>query len=435
MMSPDSTLPKGLESCFNYYTYGSVPVVLSSDTVMVAQGASLKLQGTIQNTNAYPITDATIYAKIYYKKNFEKNSFGPDVVDWFVLASDINLKAGQTLPVSYTWNVPANLEPGNYQVATFVASHDRFNLSGLSFSTDITGNLFNFNVAGEDQGALRFDNTKTVVNDIGYHTAIFSPRTDAPTDGVPITATVVNSSSAPLTGQIHWKLYSWDGLNEENLIDQSSTDVSVPGNSSKTVSYTVKDDAHTVYYLLAELDPANKGLGKSVITVRYVSSDTSDGTDAALDQPRIAFMGATAYPGTDDTKLFACVHSTGTKSADKVRVVLTSRPLDPISWLLHLGSLGSKTYTGSVPGQVSAVVAPMKAASNNFAVTTSLYQDGKKLDEVTTTYSCKEFGSCGVLALYGTWILAAIVVIILVIIILIVLARRRRPQPAAPVSQ
>lgn len=399
-----------LKTCFDYYRFGSVPVVIGSETVRVAQGGVLKLLGTVKNENTYPLDDVTVYAKVFYKKDFKKSSFGPDIVDWFVVAKGLALKPGESLPLSAVWQVPSDIKPGYYQIATYVTQHDRFNYAGLTFSNDVVGNLFNFSIAGQDLGSARFDNTKTVLNGQGFHAAIFPPRTPTQTEGVPLSAVIQNTMATPFQGVLHWTLYSWDGINDKNRIAESDEPVSIAASSSATVSYSITDTAHTVYFIEGELQQKKGGTAKSILAVRYIVSDASH-----PDRPRIAALGTKAYPGEKGTELFACVHSTGTRPSDDVRLELSSRPLDPLSWILNLGNLGKVSYKGPVSGAIVALAVPMTGASNNFAMTARLYQGGQLIDEVTSTYSCKAFSnSCPIFS--GAEGIALLVILVALIL-------------------
>ena len=392
-------------------------MTLTSDTLQISQGASLPVHAIVTNQNAYPVDDVSVYGKVFYKKDFNKSSFGPDVIQQFIIANRIDLKAGESRQVLYTWNVPAGLQPGKYQVAAYVASHDRFNLAGLSFTNDVVGNLFNFSVVGNDTGSVRFDNTKTIVNGTNYHSAIFSPQTDVGVDGVPVTVVVNNTGSTPFSGKIHWQLYSWDGLNPSNLITQSDQAVNVSAAASTTVSYTIKDSAYTVYYLLGELK-SSSGEVLSTLPIRYVYTK-----DSGLDLPRLAFVGAMAT--SSEVKAFTCVHSTGHQASDNVRVVLTASPLDPVSWLLHLSSIGQRIYTGKVPTQLSAISVPLSGASGDFKVTAKLYQQGRLVDSVTSRYSCQDFNSCPSKTTYIIEVLFGLLVALLCVYVL----RKRHSTP------
>lgn len=413
-----------LESCFDYYQFGSVPVSISSDTLQVSQGASLILKAAVTNKNPYPVDDVSVLGKVFYKKDFNKNSFGPDVIQQMTFAQHISLKAGETKTVTYTWKVPAGLKPGNYQVAAYVDSHDRFNLAGLPFTNDVVGTLFNFSVVGIDKGAVRFNNTETYVNGTNYHSAVFSPKTDIHPNGIPVIATIDNSTHSFFSGKILWKLYSWDGSNPANLITQSDQDVHVNGSGSTTVTYMVKDSNYTVYYLTGEL-VSSSGEVLSVLPTRWVISK-----DGGLDLARFAFFGVTAS-STHSHALtaFACAHSTGHEPSQNVEVEVSATPLDPVSWLIHLGSLGHVAYKGPMSTQLSAVSVPLASAPGSFKLTAKLYQNGKLLDSVSSTYSCQDFHSCSSTTVQN---IVMLVLGILIIILCVYLLRRRKPR--GPVS-
>lgn len=412
-----------LESCFDYYQFGSVPVTISSETLQVSQGALLLLKATVTNNNGYPVDDVGILGKVFYKKDFKKNSFGPDVIQQLTLANHLSLMPGESKTLTYTWAVPPNLKPGNYQIAGYVDSHDRFNLAGLPFTNDVVGTLFNFSVVGIDKGAVRFNNTETYVNGTNYHSAVFSPKTDNPLNGVPVVATIDNTTHAFFSGKVVWKLYSWDGSNPANLISQSDQDVHVNGSGSTTITYLVKDSNHTVYYLTGEL-MSSSGEVLSVLPTRWVLS-----RGGGLDLSRFSFFGATASSTRSHAlTAFACVHSTGHEPSQNVTVEVSATPLDPVSWLMHLGSLGHVTYKGAVSTQLSAVSIPLASAPGNFRLTAKLYQNGKLLDSVSSTYSCQDFHSCSLSTFMD---IALLVIGILIIILCLYFLRRRRPQGPA----
>lgn len=415
-----------LQSCFDYYRFGSVPVMLSTDTVRLAQGSSLQITGKVINQNDYPVDDITVYGKVYYKKNFDKSSYGPDIIQAMPLAENISLKAGEEKTFTYTWLIPATLEPGNYQMASFVVSHGRFNMAGLAFSTDVVGSLLNFSVVGENFGSVRFDNTKTILNGIQFHGAIFPPKSDTPDDGVPLTATINNTSARAVIGKVHWKVYSWDNMREENLVSESTTEFSVAPSSSSTVDFKVTDAEHTVYFVVGELIPDGSEVPTSVLQMRYVQIG-----EGAPTLPRIGFLGVTDYPAEkDQTKAFACVHSSGDHAVPGGRVVLSVVPLDPIDRLLNSGSFGETTFTGDIPGAMSAVSLPFTAGTNNFAVRVDLYTDDKLIDSVTRVYACEptETEDCKTVSTTQIIIGAVGIIAILVVFIWVIWAwiRKRR---------
>ncbi|MFZ2908191.1 MAG: hypothetical protein WA014_03610, partial [Minisyncoccia bacterium] len=204
--------PAGLTSCLDFYRFGSVPVSLSGSLAQVSAGSPLALSGTITNQNTYPIEEVKIYAKVFKSRGTTKDVNGPDVVDFFPLPDTYTLKAGETKLVGFTWDVPQGAEQGDYQVTTYVASSERFNLQGLSFTDDVIGPLYQFTVVGTNTGSVRFAKNSVTVNHEPFRFAAYTPRVPQDTTAVRIEANVTNTTKTPTKASLTWKLYYWDAL-------------------------------------------------------------------------------------------------------------------------------------------------------------------------------------------------------------------------------
>ena len=395
-----------LPSCFDYYRFGSTPIILGSEMTSVAQGSEMVVTGTITNENAYPLSDVAVHIKVLHRENpGVKSSFGPDVVDWFTVEDNLTLRAGEVRPLSFVWKVPKDAEPGDYQVASFVASHDRFNMLGLSFATDVIGGSHKFKVVGDERGATRFDVTKSTIGGFEHHAAAFSPRMEYSEEGLPLSATLSNTSAAPFTGEVLWKLYAWDSLNEVNLLETKKETVALTQGESVTLPYLVDDNAHSVYYLVGELVPSEEGASKSFISIRFVIDSVTE--------PRLNFVGVSGYPTGEDTAVFACAHSTGMAPAENVRVEVAAYSDNLFERLIDGGAFAKSSYEGTMPGAISAVVAKTAKERSSFKVEAKLYQDGKLLDEVTVPYSCKELG----VPCEKDWLMLLIAALVIVLLI------------------
>lgn len=378
-------LDPALTSCFDHYRFGSTPVIISSNLSNAAQGSTLGFTGKITNENDYPLSDVTIYAKVFYRANpGEKDSFGPDVIDFFPIKQHLTLAARETLPLSFTWDVPLNAEIGSHELATFVVSHDRFNMNGLSFTTDIVGGSAKFGVVGAKTGNTRIDLHQTIVGDTVLHGAAFSPRFDVEAEGLPITVHLVNTGTVNEEGTVSLKLYSWDTLREDTLIEKKEIPVSVPAGGKVPVSYTANDSSKTVYNLLVEYAPKEEGKQHSFQSIRFINK--------GLNLPRLNFVGSDAYPGEKDGTVFACFHSSGTANADNVRVELTATSNNLLDTLIGRGTLSQKSYEGVAPGNIYAITAPLSRASDSYTVHAKIFKDGALIDEVSVPFTCNESG-------------------------------------------
>ncbi|NQV88647.1 MAG: hypothetical protein HQ402_03800, partial [Parcubacteria group bacterium] len=285
--------------CFDYYSFGSVVVNLSSSLDKTVSGTSLDLKGTIENKNNYPIVDGALYVKVFKKDiSIEKNPNGPAVVDQFFVKDNINLSANGKQSIEFTWKIPAYTTTGNYRIATYFVSAKKFNLLGLSFTNDIIGNTFDFSIKGENPTLTYLDKETVTVNGSPFYFAAFPPQVSE--GDVTVKANLVNKTDKTAFIPLYWKVYSWDGLQDSNIIDTNNEIIEVKAGETKPVTLTIKDSTHSVYYITAE---ANDRDTKSILDIRFVRPD--------VDQIRINFPAVTTFPLTkgEQTTLFSCLHS------------------------------------------------------------------------------------------------------------------------------
>jgi len=160
-------------NCFDYYHFGSISADLQADITQTVSGAPVTFKGDIVNNNDYPVVNGTLYAKIFRVPTGGKDVNGPYVVDQFVVKDDIDLPAKGKMPVVYTWKIPSYAISGEYKIATFFISSNKFNLLGLSFTNDIIGNSYSFKVNAEQNVGVELDKNTVTVNKGEYHFAAF----------------------------------------------------------------------------------------------------------------------------------------------------------------------------------------------------------------------------------------------------------------------
>jgi hypothetical protein len=373
----------GLSSCFDYYTFGSVSANVSSALPQVAQSASVGFVGTLTNQNNYPIIDATVYVKIFRSRLVNGNrtdANGPDVVAFYPAMEHVNLKANGSGPLSFTWQVPADAQPGDYQAATFVVTSDRFEMQGLVFTDDVVGNSTNFTVVGSDMGGLRFNKASAMINGQPYSYAAFPPTIPPGAKTVPISSDIMNSTASAFKGTVTWSLYYWDPVNQSHLLDTKTEDFKIHPNASTTVNYTVTDTAHSVYYVEGKLQTKDGG-SISVIGMRFVRGD--------VNEPRFNFVAM------DNGTAVACIHSSGTAPAPNGRVTLSVIENNWYSKLLArfgIGYLARTSYQGVIPGDLSAVTQKVTHSASSYLITADLYQGDTHIDSVSIPYSCTDLG-------------------------------------------
>ncbi|MDE2079088.1 MAG: hypothetical protein KGI73_01735 [Patescibacteria group bacterium] len=411
----------GLSSCFDTYTFGSVPVTVSPSLMNAAEGSTVVFSGTVKNTNPYPIVDATVYVKIFRERSVVKDVDGPDVVDWFPAVTHLALRAGESLPISFRWSVPSDALPGAYQAATYVAASDRFNLQGLTFTDDVIGGAANFSVVGQPVGSVSFDKTSVIVGGQPFHFAAFPPT--VPAGPVAVSVVVSNSTSNPFKGNVHWTLYWWDALQGSHVLASSDEALKIHPASNETATYTVTDEKHSVYYLVGEVD--SSAGSKSIVGIRFVR--------AGLNEPRLNFVGVNQYPtGGTGAIALACAHDAGATAAASTTITLAVMRTGVMSFF---GPLASASWSGALSGDIRALTVPVtRSSADSFDVTASLYQNGVLVDQVTVPYRCSALGaSCSLL---DTWIPLYILagIIVLLGILWFVIKHHRSAVPPVPPS-
>ncbi|MHB0865891.1 MAG: hypothetical protein ACYC1Y_03265 [Minisyncoccota bacterium] len=413
--------PAGLSSCFDYYRFGSVQASVSPSLSSVAQGSAIAFTGTVNNQNNYPIVDATVYVKIFHDRTGNiKNVNGPDVVDWFPAVAHVTLKANESKPISFTWQVPYDADPGSYKAAMYVDSSDRFELSGLVFTDDVTGSMEPFSVVGNTSGDTHFDKAGVMVNDTPFYFAAYPPTIASTTKTVTVSARVMNTSGTPYAGTLSWKLYYWDQLQSSHLIKESSAALNLNAHSTTTLSYAITDTSHAVYYLVGTLTSSASG-AKSVIGVRFVRG--------GVPEPRVNAMGVSAYPLAGSSTAFVCVHSTSNDIATG-RVELSVTPVGFFAGLF--GPLAHASYSGIIPGDIYALTAPIKGSATSFDLTATLYdQQGSVIDRVMVPYRCNDLGApCAT----HTTLIVSIILALLIILGIATLVIRRRAKPTETIQ-
>src|SRR3989344_4986366 len=144
----------GLANCFDYYHFGSVQAKLDANAQSTIAGGAVTFSGILENSNPYPVVDGTLYVKIFrYPKGTFDTRNGPDAVDQFIALDGISIPANGSVPASFSWKIPAYAMSGDYAAAMYYTTEHKFNLLGLTFTDDVTGNTFRFKVSGEQQRA------------------------------------------------------------------------------------------------------------------------------------------------------------------------------------------------------------------------------------------------------------------------------------------
>lgn len=371
----------GPVNCFDYYHFGSVQVDVGPTLSSTVPGVPLLFKGTIKNANEYPIADGQVYAKIFYKDQKDISltlQNGYQLVDQFIVLDDVTLKTKEDKPISFEWKVPQYAQNGNYEIMMYFTSSHRYNLLGLSFTDDVTGNKAAFSVMSDIPAVSYFDKNNVKLNDTPFHFAAFSPHF---TKDEKVTAytTVINPNNKETTVTVTWKLYAWDAMLPENLKDTKTEVITLKPNERKVISYEAKPINSAVPYVVAELKDKDT---KSILDIRFVR----DG----IEEIRINFPGVLKYPlqkGVENT-IFSCAHSTNLPVVKDGTLTLTLKDMN--NNIIH-----TYTYNGNITGNMMGFKDTFVPSSDltSFVLNAKLQRGGEVVEDVDVTYNCSDIDS------------------------------------------
>ncbi len=373
-----TTLPKDAVNCFDYYRFGSVEVDVAPVRERADIGTPLAFAGKIKNSNAYPIVDGQVYAKIFYKSEDDAASVqvnGYPLVDFFLVRDGIAVGAESELPISFDWRVPQDAAAGEYEAAMFFTSARRYNLLGLSFTDDVVGNTARFFVdGGPDAKPVAFDKNSVTMNGVAYHFAAPPPRF-ARDEAVAIRVSVSNRGAAQKNVAVRWRTFAWDGLLDERMAEEKAEVITLRAGEERGVAYTPPVLNASATYVVAEL---HDGDAQSMINARFAR--------VGIEEARINFPSINRYPLTrgEQNTIFSCVHSTGLP-------IVRGYSLTLLLADDRGKAIERYEYAGDITGAMMAVKKDFVPAKTyaSFSLTATLRAGDRVVEEVTQRYSCE----------------------------------------------
>lgn len=371
-------LPPNTVDCFQYYTFGSVAVDVEPVVQSGVAGSALTFTGIITNTNDYPIIDGQVMVKVFKTSGLDETDVhgnGYPVVEQFFPQEHVTLPAHGTTSISFDWEVPAYTTSGEYELDTFFMTDRRFNLLGLPFTDDITGNKAGFSIVGQTEKAVSFNKYSVKLNNETYHFAAFPPvfEKDEP---VTATAELVNTTTETQIVPVQWNLFDWAGERIENQLAVKTDSVLLKPGEKKVVTYTATKAVGSVSLLQAVATFKDT---KSILNIRFARN--------GFDQIRLNFPSTATYPlsAGKEATIFSCVHSTMAPIVTDGKLTLSI--LTPEGQLIH-----AYTYDGQVTGDMMGVKDTYTPTTTiaDFDVRAELWRQGEKVEEVTIPYRCKD---------------------------------------------
>ena len=361
-------------NCSDWYTFGSVTADIKASKAEALPGDTLTFEGTVANTNSYPLADGVLYVKIF-KRNDDSflTGFGNNVVDQFMIEDNVLVTANGSTNTSFTWRVPQGAEGGEYYAAYFFSTSDRYHLMGLPYSDEVVGSRTEFAVTSNNNETVAFVKSQTTLDGASYSFSAEAPSVMA-TEPVIITTAITNPTGQPKTLPLQWTQYAWDASSKDNLRNTKTEVITLAPNETKTFSYTVKQQRESAVYVIAT---TQDGESKSIVNMYYTQEGVQDA--------RITMPGVSMFPlkAGEEATLFAC--ASAAKGATINGATFTLSLKDSVG-----NEVRSYTYNGDITDSVGGygeVFTPTQA--HNFLVlTATLAKDGAVLETVSVTYDC-----------------------------------------------
>ena len=370
-----------IANCFDYYHFPSIQASFTAVKESYEPGQTVYFKGNLINENSYPIADGYLFVRVArFNENYTQE--GHDIADEFFAQSGpqdrekFYLESNETKPVVFSWNVPENLPDGNYIASFNFVVGKKMNLSGLSFTNEVTAGSVEFEVKKSAVGAQRvfLEKPSFVVNNEKYDHIGLWPLIDKGAK-VAIAGKLKNDTAQKAKVKLVYDLFYWDGLDDKNKISSQSEDIIVAPNSSRSLKYAIPAMNETVYFLRITAVSGNNQ--KSVVNLRFVSEQ---------ERPRINFFSPMKFPllKGETTENFVCFHNTADGPVEgKVLMNVFDKSGNEIQ------TLG---YEGEITGFIMAVKKEMTALNNYdyLRMTASVAgADGRETDSYEMIYDCE----------------------------------------------
>ncbi|MFA6268831.1 MAG: hypothetical protein WC652_03405 [archaeon] len=360
-------------NCFDYYKFGAVNIQVQSPVPSFSNGTLATFNATLTNSLDYPLVDGAMYVKVYRKNPVWGAERGNDLIDQFYVKKQINLPAKGKVSFDFNYPILPNFVSGLYKMDSFFVESEKFNISGLSFFEDVTGGMVEFGVKSDNNQFLLFDKNSVFLNAERYAFIGFNKYLENAPVGV--VASIMNLTDITQDVPVKWTVKYWDGLSEK-VLETKEDVVSVKSSASEMVSYVVKDNSHSVYFVTAEA--SYKG-AKTILDIRFAREQ--------IEFPRINSLGVTKFPLVqgESVKVFSCAHNTTHGNVPDSK--LTVSVLDSQNQVLQ-----TYVYEGNISDQINGYAKEFVPTNSmdHFFLNATMEQNGKVVEEIIQEYNCEK---------------------------------------------
>jgi hypothetical protein len=334
-------IPNGPAQCSSFQ---NIQITGAADKSITAPGRTFLFTGQIKNSSSVPINSGSLYAVVKLKND---TSPVARIIDKSLVASGLNVNAGDMHSFSSSWNVPQGLPGGDYVMSFIIASAGDTMLLN-SVSSDIPISVASSNTV--------------------FPAAVASASVSVGTAGTKVSFSVTNNTSAKQLVLATVDLLPWDLVTIKPVQSQI---VNMTLQPNKTVSNTLSFGNLPIP---SENFAITLDLGNGLKTTYILQA-----LNPAIENTRITFAGI-----TKDNLAFVCLASTTFSKITQSKITLLVKgDNDQV--------LGNYSFTAVGTGVPSAVVMaldPMQTPPAHLSVTATVFKNNNQIDTVTVSYQC-----------------------------------------------
>jgi hypothetical protein len=330
-----------------------VSISLSTLSPKALAGISLPVAIDFKNETYHPVSGGYVVARLVSRAEdavFERQ----------VVLEDISLSAQGELSRSFRMKIPNDLPKGVYDIeAVFVSSSASYEDPDAA-SSQVSG-------AQRDSISLEVDNTAKNMVFIDTTSAEFSLEDSE------VSVVVINDGDRGVTVPVSWKIYKWNSVLEKDVLESKSSLVSIPAQSSKTISYELINKDHSSYKAVA-----------SIISGDYTSSHGVS-TGPIRGEALVRFAGVTK--SAEGFKGYACIHNVFTDDGVSRTVNLSVTDINGTT-------LVSKNFDLSTSTNKTEFSADVDSTAQDFIVTAQISSHDAVEGSITKIYTCRDLKGC-----------------------------------------
>lgn len=402
--------------CLAHYKFGSVQFSFDAreQKRQVWPGEAIAIQGTVLNTNNYPLPQGKILARVLRQdETVAAEQWYPYVAEEY-LSGNYDLGANGNALFTWQWHLPAKAPAGTYRLEFYYLAGGRYVMAGIPYVPAVPGATLLFTVpeAGAP-AAINFDRASATIN-----TKPFALRAVPPTypshQPLAIKASLAAQGPSPIPVTLTAELHEWSDTDGEPALQASERTVIVTSQQPLPLTFNWADPKPGVYELIWKAAPQDPTILSSILKIRFPIEGNA---------PRIIFSGIGGYNETEATIVTCLVNGTyGAGEGSAItQINIAGQAIQPLQTRTDTGELTAASVNISRQ-QLNGATLEVATEAHNEA--------GEVTDTHTVTYNSKLFPAPAQPILpKQAWLKIVLIVVLAMAVLVGLFAWRQKRKP------